>query len=147
MGRISRAILPEDGIHGYPGWYYADELCARCQFVRLRRSHHDRWPRGTRKQRVEDRRSAFCRGRGKCAPIGIQRAKPDHPPGGHHTPDRAFAQAVREILYWESEIDRVPPVLTRIRKATDIAAAKQTQRTGLIYGFQDGVALKPISRA
>ena len=63
-------------------------------------------------------------------------------PVGTTPPDRAFAQAVREILYWESEIDRVPQALTRIRKATDIAAAKQAQRTGLIYGFQDGVAFE-----
>ena len=63
-------------------------------------------------------------------------------PVGTKPPDSAFAQAVREILYWESEIERVPQVLTRIRRASDIVAAKKAQRTGLIYGFQDGVAFE-----
>ncbi len=63
-------------------------------------------------------------------------------PVGTTPPESAFVQAVREIIYWESQIDRVPQVLTRIRKATDILAAKKTKQTGLIYGFQDGVAFE-----
>ncbi len=63
-------------------------------------------------------------------------------PVGTTPPDSAFAQAVREIIYWESEIERVSQVLTHIRTAADIVAAKKTQRTGLIYGFQDGVAFE-----
>ncbi|HKE44886.1 MAG TPA: membrane dipeptidase [Steroidobacteraceae bacterium] len=63
-------------------------------------------------------------------------------PVGTTPPDSAFAQAVQGILYWESEIDRVPQVLARIRSVADIAAAKKAGRTGLIYGFQDGVAFE-----
>src|SRR5262245_2659688 len=63
-------------------------------------------------------------------------------PVGSTPPDSAFVQAVREILYWESEIDRSPQRLTRIRTAADITAAKEAKRTGLIYGFQDGVTFE-----
>ena len=63
-------------------------------------------------------------------------------PVGTTPADGAFVQALREILYWESEIERVPQVLTRIRTVADIADAKKTKRTGLIYGFQDGVAFE-----
>lgn len=63
-------------------------------------------------------------------------------PVGSTPADGAFVQAVREILYWESEIERVPQVLTRIRTVADIVDAKKTKRTGLIYGFQDGVAFE-----
>jgi membrane dipeptidase len=63
-------------------------------------------------------------------------------PVGTTPPDSAFVQAVREILYWESQIERVPQVLTRIRTASDIVDAKKAKRTGLIYGFQDGVAFE-----
>ena len=63
-------------------------------------------------------------------------------PVGTTPADGAFVQAVREILYWESEIERVPQVLTRIRTVADIVDAKKTKRTGLIYGFQDGVAFE-----
>jgi membrane dipeptidase len=63
-------------------------------------------------------------------------------PVGTTPPDSAFAQAVKGILYWESEIDRVPQVLARIRSVADVAAAKKAGRTGLIYGFQDGVAFE-----
>jgi len=63
-------------------------------------------------------------------------------PVGSTPPDTAFVQAVREILYWESEIDRSPQRLTRIRTAADIAAAKEAKRTGVIYGFQDGVTFE-----
>jgi membrane dipeptidase len=63
-------------------------------------------------------------------------------PVGSTPPDSAFVQAVREILFWESEIDRSSQRLTRIRTADDIVAAKETKRTGLIFGFQDGVAFE-----
>jgi membrane dipeptidase len=63
-------------------------------------------------------------------------------PVGSTPPDTAFVQAVREILYWESEIDRSPQRLARIRTAADITAAKEAKRTGLIYGFQDGVTFE-----
>jgi membrane dipeptidase len=63
-------------------------------------------------------------------------------PVGSTPPDTAFVQAVREILYWESEIDRSPQRFTRIRTAADITAAKESKRTGFIYGFQDGVTFE-----
>jgi len=63
-------------------------------------------------------------------------------PVGTTPPDAAFVQVVEGIVYWESEIDRVPQTLARIRTAQDILAAKKAKRTGLIYGFQDGVAFE-----
>jgi membrane dipeptidase len=63
-------------------------------------------------------------------------------PVGTTAPDAAFAQAVRGIGRAEAEIDRHPEVLCRVRTAGDIAAAKASSRTGLIYGFQDGVAFE-----
>ena len=63
-------------------------------------------------------------------------------PVGSTPPDTAFAQAVLGIGATESEIDRHPDVLCRIRTVADIAAAKRDGRTGLIYGFQDGVAFE-----
>ena len=63
-------------------------------------------------------------------------------PVGSTPPDTAFVQAVREILFWESQIDRSPQRLARIRTVADISAAKESKRTGLIYGFQDGVAFE-----
>ena len=63
-------------------------------------------------------------------------------PVGTTAPDTAFTQAVINIGQMELEIDSHPEVLARIRTVTDIAAAKQAGRTGLIYGFQDGVAFE-----
>ena len=63
-------------------------------------------------------------------------------PVGSTPPDAAFAQAVLGIETCEREIDRHPDVLCRIRTVADIAEAKKSLRTGLIYGFQDGVAFE-----
>jgi membrane dipeptidase len=63
-------------------------------------------------------------------------------PVGTTPPDAAFAEAVLDIDGYESEIDRHPDVLMRVRRAADIAAAKQSGRTGIIYGFQDAVAFE-----
>jgi membrane dipeptidase len=63
-------------------------------------------------------------------------------PVGTTAPDTAFTQAVINIGQMEWEIDSHPEVLTRIRTVADIAAAKKAGRTGLIYGFQDGVAFE-----
>ena len=63
-------------------------------------------------------------------------------PVGSTPPDTAFTEAVMGIGAMESEIDRHPDVICRIRKLTDIAEAKKTGRTGVIYGFQDGVAFE-----
>jgi membrane dipeptidase len=63
-------------------------------------------------------------------------------PVGSTPPDTAFTQAVIGIGEYEREIDRHTDVLCRIRTAADIRSAKQSGRTGLIYGFQDGVAFE-----
>lgn len=63
-------------------------------------------------------------------------------PVGSTPPDTAFAQAVLGIGRMEAEIDRHPDVLCRIRSVADIRAAKSAGLTGLVYGFQDGVAFE-----
>ena len=63
-------------------------------------------------------------------------------PVGSTPPDTAFTEAVIGMGETESEIDRHPDVFCRIRKLVDIAEAKKTGRTGVIYGFQDGVAFE-----
>ncbi len=63
-------------------------------------------------------------------------------PVGTTPPDAAFTQAVVNIGQMESEIDSHPDVFSRIRSVADISAAKASGRTGLIYGFQDGVAFE-----
>jgi len=63
-------------------------------------------------------------------------------PVGTTPPDAAFAAAVQGILWWESEIDRAPQVLARVRTSADILAAKKAKRTGLVYAFQDAVAFE-----
>jgi membrane dipeptidase len=63
-------------------------------------------------------------------------------PVGTTAPDTAFAQTVINIGQSESEIDAHPEVLARVRTVTDITAAKQSGRTGLIYGVQDAVAFE-----
>lgn len=63
-------------------------------------------------------------------------------PVGTSPPDTGFTEAVVNIGQMETEIDSHPDVLCRIRKVTDIAAAKSSGLTGLIYGFQDGVAFE-----
>ncbi len=63
-------------------------------------------------------------------------------PVGTTAPDTAFTQAVINIGQMESEIDSHPDALARIRTVSDITAAKEAGRTGLIYGFQDGVAFE-----
>ncbi len=60
----------------------------------------------------------------------------------NESPDAAFVQVVSEISYWETQIDRHPDVLTRIRSAADVDAAKRQGRTGLCYAFQDGISFQ-----
>jgi membrane dipeptidase len=56
--------------------------------------------------------------------------------------DEAYDKAVASIARWEAEIDRHPATLVRVRTVADIRAAKSSGRTGLIYGFQDGVCFE-----
>lgn len=63
-------------------------------------------------------------------------------PVGTTPTDAAFTAAMRGIAWVEREIDAHPDTFARIRTVADIAAAKRAGRTGLIYGFQDGVAFE-----
>ena len=49
----------------------------------------------------------------------------------------AFDDTVKQIAYWEREIDAHPDALTRIGSAADLRAAKASGKVGLIFGFQD----------
>jgi len=53
----------------------------------------------------------------------------------------AFEKTVRQIGFWERELDRHPDVLMKVRSAADLRAAKAAGRLGLIYGFQDTLPL------
>lgn len=61
---------------------------------------------------------------------------------GTMAPLAAFEKIVRSITHWERQIDSHPMVLSRVRKAEDIAAAKDAGTTGLIYGLQDGISFE-----
>ena len=63
-------------------------------------------------------------------------------PVGSTPPDTAFTQAVLGMGELEHEIERHPETFARVRMVADIVAAKKSSRTGLIYGFQDGVAFE-----
>lgn len=56
--------------------------------------------------------------------------------------DEAYEKAVASIARWEGEIDRYPSVFQRVRSVADVRAAKAGGRTGLMYGFQDGVCFE-----
>lgn len=48
---------------------------------------------------------------------------------------------------WERDLDRHPNVLMKIKTVADLTTAKRQRKLGLIYGFQDGVAIdKDLSR-
>ena len=70
-----------------------------------------------------------------CAHVTIE-------PVGTTPTDTAFTAAVRTIAAMEREIETHPETFARIRTVADITAAKKAKRTGLIYGFQDGVAFE-----
>jgi len=61
---------------------------------------------------------------------------------GTMAPDEAYQKSVASIARWEAEVDRYPTTLLRVRSVTDILAAKASGRTGLMYGFQDGVCFE-----
>jgi len=61
---------------------------------------------------------------------------------GAMPPDEAYQKSVASIARWEAEVDRYPAALLRVRSVSDIRAAKASGRTGLIYGFQDGVCFE-----
>ncbi|MBT8060369.1 MAG: dipeptidase [Gammaproteobacteria bacterium] len=61
---------------------------------------------------------------------------------GTMAPLAAFEKIVRDVARWERMIDEHPDTFTRVRTAADIEAARAADRTGLIYGLQDGVAFE-----
>ena len=61
---------------------------------------------------------------------------------GSMPPDDAYDKAVASIARWEAEVDAHAATLVRVRTAADIRAAKASGRTGLLYGFQDGVCFE-----
>ncbi len=61
---------------------------------------------------------------------------------GTMPPDEAYQKSVASIARWEAEVDRYPAALLRVRSVSDIRAAKASGRTGLMYGFQDGVCFE-----
>lgn len=63
-------------------------------------------------------------------------------PVGTTPPDAAFAQAVRGLSQIQREIDTHPDTFARVVTVADIQAAKKNRRTGLLCGFQDGVAFE-----
>ncbi len=51
--------------------------------------------------------------------------------------DQAFADTLRHVAYFEREATGHPDVFARIRSAGDLDAARESERLGLILGFQD----------
>jgi membrane dipeptidase len=47
-----------------------------------------------------------------------------------------FEDTISHIAFWMSEVDRDPSLMTIVRNASDISAAKQSKRLGLMFGFQ-----------
>ncbi len=56
---------------------------------------------------------------------------------GGRTPQGVFTTMAK----WERDLLRHPDVLMKIRTVADLATAKAQKKLGLIYGFQDGVAI------
>ncbi len=63
-------------------------------------------------------------------------------PVGNRPGAEAFEGIVRDIGYWEREIEAHPDVFVKVKTARDLAAAKAGGRLGLAYGLQDGVAFQ-----
>ena len=63
-------------------------------------------------------------------------------PVGTMAPLAAFEQIVRDVVRWDREIAAHPQSLAPVRGIADIRRAKDSGRTGLIYGLQDGVAFE-----
>ncbi len=58
---------------------------------------------------------------------------------GSYTKD--FEETLRNITFWDEQIAAHPDALIKVLRSADLAAAKQSGRLGLIYGFQDGTPL------
>lgn len=68
-------------------------------------------------------------------------------PVGTRPGSEAFEGIIRDIGFWEREIEAHPEALMKVKTIRDLAAAKAAGRLGLAYGLQDGVAFeKDLSR-
>jgi membrane dipeptidase len=56
---------------------------------------------------------------------------------GGRNPQAVFSTMAK----WERDLDRHPDVLMKIKTVADLTTAKRLKKLGLIYGFQDGVAI------
>lgn len=56
--------------------------------------------------------------------------------------DDTFANTIREIAYWERELQAHPDVLMKATTVADIRRAKETKRLGIVYGFQNATMLE-----
>jgi len=61
-------------------------------------------------------------------------------PIGSRPGAEAFEGIVRDVAYWEREIEARPDVFMKVKTTRDLAAAKAEGRLGLAFGLQDGVA-------
>jgi membrane dipeptidase len=61
-------------------------------------------------------------------------------PVGSRPGAEAFEGIVRDVAYWEREIEAHPDVFTKVKTTRDLAAAKAGGLLGLAFGLQDGVA-------
>ena len=59
--------------------------------------------------------------------------------GGGHA---SFDATVRELGYWMRELSAQSSALTQVRSIADIRSAKESNKLGLIFGFQDAVMLE-----
>src|SRR3954462_11085868 len=57
--------------------------------------------------------------------------------GGVGSSLKDFEEALKNIAFWEGQIEAHPDVLMKVKTAADLDIAKKEDRCGLIYGFQD----------
>jgi membrane dipeptidase len=61
-------------------------------------------------------------------------------PVGNRPDSAAFEGIVRDVAYWEREIEAHPDVFVKVKTTRELAGAKASARLGLAYGLQDGVS-------
>jgi len=54
----------------------------------------------------------------------------------------AFEGLVRDIAFWEQQLEAHPETLVKVRSSRDVDAARSGRRLGLVYGLQDGVSFQ-----
>ena len=54
----------------------------------------------------------------------------------------AFDTALDHIAYWERELSTHPDALVKVLDVEGVRRAKETERLGLIFGFQDAAMLE-----